>query len=463
MREHKEDAARSIIMYVLVCLAAFFLIFLLNQKSVYTADDYMYHFFWEGSRPSAETRVLDRIADIPLSLKNHAERFNGRIISHALVMFFMMHDKVLFNICNSLMYLLLGWLLLIHIERDHRRWRAGYAAVIYLAMWVFLPVTAHTLLWLSGACNYLWMTVLALVFFLPYHLYMSTPSDSEKYQVLKGVLIVPVGLAAGCSSENIGGAVILLTALFAAYWLWKRRKVPFWSITGILSAAVGMMMLLSAPSSRNRMTSGGFQLTVYLKRIREIIGFSYHYILLPLIILLILVFVLIRNRRKEQREWITSLIVPFFYCVAGAASVCALILSPIIMGKSWILAVCFLMIAIGQVYKEIRTDGYDIIKPVKAFLLILTFYSCIRYTCAFYDISRTYEEVQEQIAMIEEQKAQGIMDVKVYLLTPSGNISNVTENTPNVSADCGSWFNQWMACYYGVDSITGMERDTVYE
>ena len=126
------------------------------------------------------------------------------------------------------------------------------------------------------------------------------------------------------------------------------------------------------------MTSGGFQLTVYLKRIREIIGFSYHYILLPLIILLILVFVLIRNRKKEHREWITSLIVPFFYCVAGAASVGALILSPIIMGKSWILAVCFLMIAIGQVYKEIRTDGYDIIKPVKAFLLILTFYSGIR-------------------------------------------------------------------------------------
>ncbi len=103
MREHKEDAARSIIMYVLVCLAAFFLIFLLNQKSVYTADDYMYHFFWEGSRPSAETRVLDRIADIPLSLKNHAERFNGRIISHALVFFLPYHLLVRFMISAGLM------------------------------------------------------------------------------------------------------------------------------------------------------------------------------------------------------------------------------------------------------------------------------------------------------------------------------------------------------------------------
>ncbi len=64
--------------------------------------------------------------------------------------------------------------------------------------------------------------------------------------------------------------------------------------------------------------------------------------------------------------------------------------------------------------------------------------------------------------MIEEQKAQGIMDVEIYLLTPSGNISNVIENTPNVSSDCESWFNQWMACYYGVDSITGIERETAY-
>lgn len=452
------ELKKSIRLFGFICFVTFCLVFFLNQKSVYTADDYMYHFFWESPMPTSETRVLEGIADLPLSLKNHSEGFNGRIVSHAFVMFFMMYDKLIFNICNSGMYLLMGWLLLTYIESDPKKWKAQYLAVIYMSMWVFFPVTGHTILWLSGACNYLWMSCLILIFFLPYHFYMEN-SRLGKYQILKGMLIVPIGLMVGCSSENMSGAVILLAVLFVGNWIRKRKKIPFWSIMGIISACVGMLVLLSVPSSRNRLMSEPFQLSTYLKRIRELIGFSYHYILLPLLILCFVTFVLIQNRKREQREWISSLTIPFFYCIAGAASVFALLLSPIIMGKSWILAVCFMIIAIGQICCEIQMDSYDMKKAVKIFILLLGSYSLIRYACALYDICHTYEEVEEQIEMIEEQKAQGITDVEVYLLTPSKNISNVIENTPNVSSGRESWFNQWMACYYEVDSITGIERE----
>ncbi len=66
--------------------------------------------------------------------------------------------------------------------------------------------------------------------------------------------------------------------------------------------------------------------------------------------------------------------------------------------------------------------------------------------------------MQQQIQMIEEQKRQGITDVEVYLLTPSKNLYNAVENTPNVAPEKDGWFNRWMAYYYGVDSITGLER-----
>ncbi len=39
-----------------------------------------------------------------------------------------------------------------------------------------------------------------------------------------------------------------------------------------------------------------------------------------------------------------------------------LILSPVVLGKSWILAVCFMMIAVGEIYREIEKDGYYIEK-----------------------------------------------------------------------------------------------------
>ncbi len=65
---------------------------------------------------------------------------------------------------------------------------------------------------------------------------------------------------------------------------------------------------------------------------------------------------------ERQKDWIGTLIVPYFYCVAGAASVMVLILSPVVLGKSWILAVCFMMIAVGEIYREIEKDGYYIEK-----------------------------------------------------------------------------------------------------
>lgn len=94
----------------------------------------------------------------------------------------------------------------------------------------------------------------------------------------------------------------------------------------------------------------------------------------------------------------------------------------------------------------------------KIFVVLLSVYASVRFVAAVYDINRTYTEVSRQIEMIEEQKAQGIMDVKICPLSPSTNISNATSKTPDVSLGKDDWFNEWMACYYGVDSITGMER-----
>ena len=457
MMNQRNRTEKPVFSFVFLCMTVFFLVFLLNQKTVYTADDYMYHFFWERSTPSEFTREMDGIGDLPLSLKNHYEGFNGRVISHAFVMFFMMFDKTLFDFCNSLMYLALGFLLLLYVEGDCRKWKPGHLAAVYMTMWAFLPAAGQSVFWLAGACNYLWTMVFILVFFLPYHRYMERP-EAEKHPLLKALVMLPLGAAAGCSNENTGGAVVLLAVLFVLFWLWKREKVPFWSVTGILSAGLGVLFLVTAPSSQERMGSEAMKLSVYLKRIREIAGFSFHHLLWPLMILGFLTFCLIRCRRRDARAWAEPLTVPFLYCLSGAASVAVLIASPVILGKSWILAVCFVMIAAGMIYKELAEDGYLRAGMVKALLCLLAAYTLVSYVGAWRDIGRTHEEVQQQIQMIEEQKRQGITDVEVYLLTPSKNLYNAVENTPNVAPEKDGWFNRWMAYYYGVDSITGLER-----
>lgn len=88
-----HNKIRDALPYVLICVCTFGVMLLLNQRTVYTADDYMYHFFWEGAKPGPSTRLLSGIFDLPGSLWNHYLGFNGRVVSHALVMFFMLFER----------------------------------------------------------------------------------------------------------------------------------------------------------------------------------------------------------------------------------------------------------------------------------------------------------------------------------------------------------------------------------
>lgn len=451
-----SHAPKQPLIYFFICLAAFIVIFLLNSRTVYTADDYMYHFFWENPMPTDTTRPMSGISDLPLSLWNHYNKFNGRIVSHTFVMFFMMYDKMVFNICNSFVYILTGWLLLIYIEPDRRKWNTWYLAAIYLAMLVFFPNFGWSVLWVAGACNYLWMNALVLIFFLPYHFYMSTSKD-DRHSFLKALAIILPGLMAGGSNENSGGAIVLLSLLFVGHWFFTKKKVPLWSITGILSACVGMGVTLLAPSSRSTITSEPLQVSTYLKRIRELIGFSYHYILLLLIILAIIIYFFIKYRKERQEEWLFDLLVPSYYCISAAASIIVLLASPVISGKSWMLAVNFLLILIGRLTLQISYHGYPVKKGIQAAAVLLCISAILTFGFAWKDLSRTYREVQLQVNMINDQKAQGHMDTTIFLLTPTENTYNAICHSPNVSENKNNWFNQWMALYYGVDSVTGIK------
>ena len=438
--------------YIFYVVFTFFLVLILNQRSVFTADDYMYHFYWEQPMPYEGTRWLVDIRDIPTALWNHYNQFNGRIVSHAIVMFFMMFDKNVFNICNSIMFILIGFLLLYHIEPDKKKWKSGYLGVIYLSMWLFFPDFGRAVLWVAGSCNYLWMCFLALVFLLPYRIYTEC-WELDKNPVIKNIMMLFLGFLGGCTSENIGGAVVLLALFYMGYWIWKKKKVPFWSISGILAACTGMSVLLLAPSSQNRMAES-FHL---FKRLREIVGFSFHYVLPLLIILFVLVYHYIILKRGYDWKKFLDLLIPFMYCVSGAASVAVLILSPVIGGKSWIWADCCMVIAVGLIYRLLKQEGFVIKRWMKITGTLMVVVAFIWYGVVWKDINKTYYEVQEQVELIQQCKMQGISDVKIPLLTSTENSYNAIYHTPNVDIDKEAWFNQWMALYYGVDSITGIE------
>lgn len=79
--------------------------------------------------------------------------------------------------------------------------------------------------------------------------------------------------------------------------------------------------------------------------------------------------------------------------------------------------------------------------------------SVYRYKNAYFDIKRTYKEIEIEISQIEEQKNRGILDVTVDRFEDAESMYNALWGTGNLNEDRNSWVNSWMAEYYGVDSI----------
>lgn len=427
-------------------LVVFALICIWNCLTGYTGDDYMYHYFFEGKMPSGTPRALTELSDLPGSLWNHYLIWNGRIVTHTFVQFFMMYDKTVFNICNSVVFLLTGIVLMFHIRKPEN-WTPKMMILMYAAMFFFFPHFGLSVLWLAGACNYLWMCTLLLFFLL---FYRSYEGDHEKSGNV--ILMFVLGALSGCSNENSGGSIILLALFYLGYWKWKKWKIPAWGFSGVIGAVMGLFFLLLAPSSTDRIGSGLFEAGVLMKRLREFCGFSVRYLFILCVALLV-----VGVKYWKEKKSVEGLVLPALYCLAGAASVVVLIVSPVISGKSWIWAVSFLIIAIGMIWDHISDTEWKnsrLMKELGIFFICLT---VVRYIGGTADIAHTWKEQQGEITTIEDAKEKGNLEVMVRLLTPTDNLYNAISRTPNVDKDPEDWFNQWMALYYGVDSISGEE------
>ena len=142
---------------------------------MYFGDDYVYAFIWPGqpmSIPLPDTAErVSCLSDILISQWKHYLTWGGRTPAHILVQFFVWQGKPLFNFVNALVSLLLVleiyWLSnrgVVSIDKL----KIGHCVGIVLLLWALTPVFTDVFLWLSGTCNYLWMTVFLLGFLIPY-------------------------------------------------------------------------------------------------------------------------------------------------------------------------------------------------------------------------------------------------------------------------------------------------------
>lgn len=245
-------------MLYMVLWAIFFGVLLLSRLNYpFLGDDYVYAFMWQGKdifTPLPEgARRIQSFSDIFHSLYSHYFTWGGRMVAHFFVMLFMWVGKFWFDIANSFMVVLLmlemQWIA--HEGRITMDIRAGHVALAFFCLWAFNFDWCHTIIWLSGACNYLWAMVLLLLFLIPYIRHYFTDGEVEYGSWLAPVMFF-LGLAAGDTNEN----TICWIGLTGIFYLWKcyrYKTLRPWMIAGFIGLSFGYGLLVLAPGNLVRL------------------------------------------------------------------------------------------------------------------------------------------------------------------------------------------------------------------
>ena len=452
--------------------AILFLIFLIMFGLNYLmplcyGDDYVYAFIWPGQSmyiPLPET--VERISgfyDIIVSQWSHYLTGNGRAPAHLLVQFFMWQDKQLFNILNSLVFVILileiywaankGEVTLNNIS-------AVILCVIFFSIWAFTVNFAGVFLWLSGACSYLWMQALLLSFLILYiHKYYRMnirlfQSCMAKYFVFAW------GILAGWTNENTVCWIILVLGL----WLLKNRKregVETWMWYGLLGLCVGYMLLVFAPGNVTRAGSYANVSIWSWPHVRsKLITFG----VLEFFQIFLWYFIILAWRKLRGKK-ITGdnfrhLVLVKVCCILNLLSNGIMLLTPEFPARSGFFGLVFLTIAVTILIcnESVFDITFEDIYARKFILVIASVYFLITLFGTYKGMSSAYLYNQSVVAAARQHQSAGLSSVLEIPAPPDYSEAMVWASgrhivQPTLKEDEHDWSNVAFARYYGIKGV----------
>ena len=425
--------------------------------------------------------------------------WNGRSVAHLLLRCFLAVPAPVFKVCNSIAFVLLSVLIYLNIYRQ-KKWSPFVMLLSQLGLWFFAVDFSQTILWETGACNYLWTSVLILGFMTLERHFVHTGTKSGACGILISILLLLYGIVAGWCSENTSGACLIFLFILLVHTILREmgrdlsfgtslKKVPLCLYTGLIGNAAGFYLMVSAPGNRIRaqyrtelhsgivgMVSRFIKLTDYVKE----------YFLTLLIILAgtfvaSVLFEKVREMRADEqaalhgripkaqqmsdRQWIYSMRYRITYFILFVLTVYALLLTTTPQPRAVFGAGIFLLIACIQgvesiLHDEIRLGRYPLLR-------ILCYTACAG-GCIIWlfdvmdggtNLLRIWRDENERIAYIEQQKAAGEDEITVAQLHQDFKTRFSAAYLMDMTNDPDYWINVGYEQYYGVSAITAIQYD----
>lgn len=442
----------------ILAAATFVSIFIYNFLTPYMSDDYFY---------KIEVQQAQNIFDLIKQQYGEYISNSGRVIGQFNVRLSLVFDKQVFNVVNSLMFTALVFLIYANIKRK-KKYDIFVLLLIITFLWRYAVDFGQTMLWICGACNYLWGSVIILSFVTFFRRLLAN-ADRIKYPVPAAAVTFFFAIAAGWCNENTSGGGFLLILLFGLNF-WRDQKkggkkafYPFMG-TAALGMCCGMLGMLMAPGVRSRSrVMREDEYTGFVGILSKIykISMSVRELFFEVLVILVIVIVFLALQKKlctwKQIRRNETLL----FLAAALATCYALAVAPTPMNRAYFGAGIFLLIACIQGIVDAADHEMILCGAKYGLVSVLCLWFAFNYLENLVNLARIYREENERVQMLIDEKADmngtGIVvlpNLREEFRTPYSNMhdSDLTE-------DKDYWINLFYEIYYDVGNITAIPRD----
>lgn len=447
-----KPRVQQILLPVLL-IAIFVLIYMLNRIYPLFAEDWDYRFIWEWE--GREPNMINNLCDIIQSQYNHYMLWGGRSIVHAIDQVLLMLDVCWSDIINSLAFI--GFVYAMYrLSNLNNPANAFVLIITALALWIGQPAFPTTVLWLTGSANYLWGTLIIVLFIYPFCTNYLQQKDSDS--IWKTAILFIGGILAGWTNENM--SIAMLFFIIALLILMKYNKIPIpkWAMAGLTGVIIGCGFLLLAPGNFARLayiTPHEVEIhgaTSFLSTlgIRASVLWNYFtkYLLFPSAVYFILFYIYIKFNSRDKNKKIIQLSLLFF--VSAFVAHLAMIATPTYPQRAMFGIISFIIIAILILYAniEFRTAGLKAANLIVILLMIISF--AIEYYRDYRYLTLVDNFWKERALFVEQEKERGVKDV---VFEDHFNIFKSNFEFYDFASFTDNWLNNAYARYYGVNSV----------
>lgn len=433
---------------ILVILAGAFLVMLVfNWLTPLISDDFTYKLICPGKEQ------VTCVGDIFVSQWNHYQLVNGRAPAHFLVQLFLLLHKGLFNFLNAAMFCFAAWAVA-KLAAGQKKLHPMLLLVSFGLLVHFHPCFGAADLWLTGSVGYLWTQSCCLAFLLFYRLEWDRPLKLGKWAPATVFLL---GVLAGWSNENIGGAALLASLAFLVLQKLYHKKVPVWEIAGVIGCMVGLTLLLAAPGQWRRMGNMGEDprgfVTIFLTRVMNATHTLWLYGAVPVVAFGALYFSLWMVKSSPKARTL-----PLVYFVVALAANYAMILSPVYYVRSFVPVLFYLTAAILaclQGLAEVPASGSKM--PMTLAAGGLAALLCFDLLVGGYDIASYYMMRKVRDGLVIEANAQGEELIETYAVFPYTRFCGAW-GQPDIRQDEKHWPNDGYAAALKVAPVRATEQ-----